>query len=373
MEELIASIATTLKDYREDEDNTSVQVSEDHITEWIAQFEEELQVPILTELNNIFKKRYCSKKNLRRFLELLIEALTKDSGLSSEVDFLKNAQFLSLQGHGKSQTIILEILKEVIFDKYDFSFDKCGASSRKYSIYIDDVLCSGLTLISNIQEWSKSEFENGKTNKQAVEDGSTKLFLNYIFVHEKNFDKKLYEMEKRISAKFSAKIKSYHMHEIQNTLIPTSKVDLIFPNSVEQPENVEQYRAEIIETVDAYSKEKGYKTSAEEFFRPNKLPKDEKFFTSPENRKLVEDAFLQKGIEILGKANVNNKNMRALGYSMPSVKSFGFGALCFTWRNVPNNTPLVFWYAGGGFTPLFKVSRGNNSAFNFTFDFSAEE
>lgn len=32
--------------------------------------------------------------------------------------------------------------------------------------------------------------------------------------------------------------------------------------------------------------------------------------------------------------------------------------LCFTWRNVPNNTPLVFWNPGGGFHPLFKVKRG---------------
>ena len=96
MEELIASIATTLKDYREDEDNLSVQVSEDHIAEWVAQFDEELQLPILTELDSVFKKRYCSKKNLKRFLVLLIEALTKDSGLPSELDFLKNAQFLQV-------------------------------------------------------------------------------------------------------------------------------------------------------------------------------------------------------------------------------------------------------------------------------------
>jgi len=373
MEELIASIATTLKDYREDEDNISVQVSEDHVAEWIEQFDEELWLPILTELESIFKKRYCSKKSLRQFLVLLIDALTKNSGLPSEVDFLKNAQFLDLQRRGKSQTVILGILHEVISDKYGLSLDECGSISRKYSIYIDDVLCSGLTLVSNIQEWSKTEFENGQTNKMAVEDGSTKLFLNYIFVHKKNFDKKLYEMEKKISARFSAKIKSYHMHEIQNTLTPTSKIDLIMPNSVDQPENVQEYQVEIIETVDAYSKEKGYKTSPEEFFRLDNLPKEEKFFTSAENRKLVEDAFLQKGIEILRKANVNNRNMRALGYSMPSIKNFGFGALCFTWRNVPNNAPLVFWYAGGSFTPLFKVFRGNNSAFNFIFDFSADE
>ena len=69
----------------------------------------------------------------------------------------------------------------------------------------------------------------------------------------------------------------------------------------------------------------------------------------------LERIFLEKGIEILDNTESKAKQqMRALGYSLPSYKDFGFGALCFTWRNVPNNTPLVFWYAGGGFYPLFE-------------------
>ena len=74
----------------------------------------------------------------------------------------------------------------------------------------------------------------------------------------------------------------------------------------------------------------------------------------------MENAFLLKGIQILDNANSQIPNIRALGYSLPSSKNFGFGALCFTWRNVPNNAPLVFWYSGGGFTPLFKVTRRGN-------------
>ena len=99
--------------------------------------------------------------------------------------------------------------------------------------------------------------------------------------------------------------------------------------------------------------------SPEEFYRENSLPASEAFFTSSKNRILVENAFLNKGIEIVNKTNSANKNMRSLGYSIPSAKNFGFGALCFTWRNVPNNAPLVFWYSGGGFAPFFKVTRGS--------------
>ncbi|NNU33702.1 hypothetical protein HK413_05255 [Mucilaginibacter sp. S1162] len=62
MEELIASIVNTLKDYREDEENPSVKLSEDHIADWIAQFDQEIQLPILTELDNIFKKGIVRRK-----------------------------------------------------------------------------------------------------------------------------------------------------------------------------------------------------------------------------------------------------------------------------------------------------------------------
>ena len=88
------------------------------------------------------------------------------------------------------------------------------------------------------------------------------------------------------------------------------------------------------------------------------MPASEDFFTSAASRQLLENVFLSKGIEILNNVNARNKSIRALGYSIPSLKNFGFGALCFTWRNVPNNTPLVFWYVGGGFSPFFKVHRG---------------
>ena len=106
-------------------------------------------------------------------------------------------------------------------------------------------------------------------------------------------------------------------------------------------------------------------TGPDEFYRPANTPDNEEFFTSPENRKVIENVFLHKGIQILDNANSQIPNIRTLGYSLPSLKDFGFGALCFTWRNVPNNAPLVFWYSGGGFTPLFNVVRRNNAAMDF--------
>jgi hypothetical protein len=359
MEELITSIYKTLQDYRADEENPAVQMTKKRIRAWINQFDEELRIPILTELDSVFKKRYLNKKHVRNFLKAIVERLTKDFKFESPKDFLENSIFLDLQQEGKSQKVMLKLFNELLEEEYGIGLKKCGKTSKKYSIYLDDILCTGQTLINNVIEWSEQKFSKDKTNKEAVADNSTTLVLAYVFIHEKNYFKKVSQMKHSVSKELSSKHKMYRMVEIENKVVKDSKIDLILPIENEQPKKVNEYKESIIEEVDVYTKSFDGK-SPDEFFRPENLPEKEAFFTSKENRILIENAFLNKGIKILKNANATNKNMRALGYSIPSSKNFGFGALCFTWRNVPNNAPLVFWYAGGGFTPLFVKNQTNN-------------
>jgi hypothetical protein len=362
---LIHDIYKLIKDYRLEFSDGS-RISRSRIKNWIDQFDKELRIPILTELKNIFEKRYCSKKDVKEFLEAIILKLTQDFKFPSPLEFLLNSDFLNLQPVGKSQRVMLSLFNELIQEKYGLSLEGCGTISKKYSIYIDDILCTGLTLISDTKEWSEKEFSIGKTNKQAVADGSTVLVFAYVFIHEKNYYKKKAEMRFKISKEISKNHKMYRMSEIENGIGLSSKIDLIYPLENGQPQSVIDYKNEIIELVDNHTQQYN-RTSPEEFYRPEELPTTEQFFTSSQNRLIIENTFLQKGIEILQNANPNNRNIRALGYSIPSLKNFGFGALCFTWRNVPNNAPLVFWYSGGGFTPLFMVTRGGNPIVNFNF------
>lgn len=367
MEQLITSINETLQDYRVDENRPLVRMSTDRIRNWINQFEEGLRVPILTELDNIFKKRYCSRNDIKKFLEVIVKKLSEDFKFSTPQEFLKNSDFLNLQPQAKSQKIMIGLFDELIQEKYGLSLSDCGTISKRYSIYIDDILCTGLTLISDIKEWSEQSFAANKTNGQAVADNSTTLVFAYVFIHEKNYRKKVAEMRHKISNDVSSKHKMYRLIEIENGVSPNSKIDLILPTEEDQTDRVNEYQAEITNRVDQRANEKGWKTGPNEFYRLVNLPNKEDFFTSIENRKIVENVFLQKGIQILDNANSQIPNMRALGYSLPSLKDFGFGALCFTWRNVPNNAPLVFWYTGGGFTPLFKVTRGGNPLVTLNF------
>lgn len=358
MELLIDSIYDTLKDYREHENDPLVRISKQRIKQWIAQFEENEKLPILTELDAIFKKRYCSKDKLLRFLESVVNVLTEDYNEPDIKTFLENANFLNLQKDDKSQKIMLSTLDELLKQKYNTDISQCGTSSHKYSIYIDDVLCSGQTLYNEIKDWVKEKFDENKANEKAVQDGSTTLIFAYIYIHNKNFHKKIAQMKKNISIEFANNLKMYRHIEIDNTHSEESKFEFLIPQKDAEQQEIVDYEVQIKDAVENHMDERGWDRGKDFFYRPIDKPIHDSLFTTSENRNIMERAFMRKGIEILQNAHVNIPNMRALGYSLPSVKDFGFGALCFTWRNVPNNSPLVFWYRNGIFTPLFEVRRG---------------
>jgi hypothetical protein len=266
--------------------------------------------------------------------------------------------FLDLQPKGKSQKVMLKLLAELLVENYEFNIKDCGTEQKKHFVYIDDILCTGNTLIQDIKEWSGKEYASGKTNLDAIKGKTAELIFAYIFIHEKNYQKKKAEMRHKIDTVISTNHRMYRLMEVENNEGNiSSSLDFVFPLETEE-EQIIGYKEKIIVEVDEHT-ERYKSTSPEEFFRMEGRPGEEKLFTSPENRDRFEAILLKKGIYILNRSNTKIKNMRALGFSLPSQKNFGFGTLCFTWRNIANNTPLVFWYAGGGFYPLFVKNQTN--------------
>ena len=357
MENLIADVFEQIKDYRADELPASVKITKNRIRQWVEQFDQNDQIFILTELKNIFSKRYCSKASVKKFLKAVIDKLTKDLKYNSAEDFLKKAFFLDLQPSGKSQKIMLKLLSEILLENYNFKIQNCGSIQKKHFVYIDDLLCTGNTLIQDIKEWCNSPYNKDKTNLEAIKDNTVEIIFAYVFIHDKNYQKKKAEMRYKIDEAISANHKMYRLMEIENNEGISSSLDFVFPLATDE-EEIEKYKEKIVSQVDEYTKRYD-SISPEEFYRTLGRPKDEELFTSPDNRNRFESIMLKKGIDILNRSNTKVKNMRALGFSLPSQKSFGFGTLCFTWRNIANNTPLVFWYAGGGFYPLFVKNQTN--------------
>lgn len=67
-----------------------------------------------------------------------------------------------------------------------------------------------------------------------------------------------------------------------------------------------------------------------------------RFFTSQNNRKILEKEFLLAGLKIRTYSSNPSRALKPLGFS--PFEGFGFGAMVFTYRNCPNNCPLALWW-----------------------------
>ncbi|MFK7797934.1 MAG: hypothetical protein AB8E82_10810 [Aureispira sp.] len=274
----------------------------------------------------------------------IIEKLKQDLNYSTCKELLDNSNFLDLQAKGKSQKKLLELLMEVLQEQYNYNVSNIGRTSQKHNIYIDDVLCTGNTFFNNLQAWVTEKDRLKLSKLRSKEIG---LHVFYFFICKEYLNKKYNQF--------------YHKVNFDFRLLVTDNAMFLFDEELMKPVNenltdsIRAYKENVTNKANEYADNNGYKTYADNFFRNEIDPED--FFTSIENRKRLELIFLQKGVDILNNSNVTKDNIRPLGYSLPSYKDFGFGALIFTWRNVANNTPLVFWYKAHDFIPLFVNKR----------------
>ncbi|HHP2331333.1 hypothetical protein M3A11_13200, partial [Klebsiella pneumoniae] len=65
-------------------------------------------------------------------------------------------------------------------------------------------------------------------------------------------------------------------------------------------------------------------------------------FENGNDRDRFEKILCEKGFYIISLCNNPAASMKPLGYK--TYRGLGFGGTIFTYRNCPNNTPLVFWW-----------------------------
>jgi hypothetical protein len=348
MNQLIQSIQAVLNGYRSHNGEGTFRITEASIQKWIGQFDGLDRLFILQELESIFKKSYFSQTRTRLHLKHLLEVRGKALGYPNTKDFLKDAVLLDCQPEGKSQKALLVLVKKIIEEDFELEISEVGSSKKKHYIYIDDVLCTGTTFHQNILDWSNTE-EDGVKMIDKIKSKAINLNVIYLAASEKAYDKKIgqfYYDFYRSNAE-----KGFHI--LVGRWIEKSSLK---PLNANQPQSVYDYEQEVIEQANQHAAKKGFNAYSPDFYRTEDSISED-FFTSAENRNRIENIFLAKGVEILSRANITKQNIRPLGFALPATKTFGFGALFFTWRNIANNTPLVFWYRGGGFEPLFENVR----------------
>lgn len=343
MQKLAENIVTIIKDYH---NYCDFQFAPDHIINWANQFYETDREFILQEFLHLLNQGiYISELQARKLLVERIEKLSAQYGFSKQVSFLTNTEFLAIQPTDKSQGYLLKILDEELQKKYGIGLAQCGAASKKYVVYIDDVLATGGTVFNDCLGWLQSKATDAETNLDKVLSNEKVLIVTVFCLH--NWANIKWRF--RVALKNEGILKKIQLlsdYEIQNhPAFLNQRLNFTYPLA-EQPQTVLDY----FNNLNASS-------NASAAFRNVNKPLTETFFSSPANRIRFENILLQKGVELLQKAASLKPNHRPLGATFPSYKTLGTGTLFFTWRNISNTTPIVFWWKAGGWEPLFPLYR----------------
>ncbi len=148
-QQLLESIVATTADYRAGD---LVAPTPEHVDRWVGQFSDEVQLPILREMNTVLKKTYFPLKRVTRFLRNLLknEELTGKDPCA----FWHSVRFLDIQGGGNSQREMLALFGKLLEKDCGIEVEDCGNKEPPAAfIYLDDAIFTGNRVRSDIENW----------------------------------------------------------------------------------------------------------------------------------------------------------------------------------------------------------------------------
>lgn len=345
MKDLAESIYQVIKDYR---NHDNIFITTKSIIEWAEQFGDD-GLLILTELNKIIKETYISKAKAKEFIHQHIIKYLELYNYSNITPFLIDTEFIDIQQPHKSQPAILNLLEEVLNEEFQESYVKYKEYPKINYIYFDDILASGSTIGRDTIDFLNKIDSSEKRFDQKIQDNEIKLSISIFCLHTWGFEFQKYRIQSTFNDKLMKKINWFWTYEIQNhAKFNNQKFNIAKPvkgNSIKINGYLESLSA----------------TKYEDYaYRKANTPATEQFFTSVGNRIKFENVLTEKGIDIINMIQGEVKaNLRPLGLINPQYKIFGLGTHFFTWRNIPNNSPLVYWWevSGHDWKPLFSVAN----------------
>lgn len=352
LENLADEIRVIISDYHSDDENGFI-MSNEHIINWVSQFEELDRTFVLTELLHVLKQGiYVSKEKAKQILWEFVNKASVHYNYQSIESFLRSTHFISSQNPVKSQSVILALLEGIIQENVGLTLDECGTLGVKHYIYLDDVLASGGTFKMGIKK-----FIEDNNLLSDLSDGKITLLAYFFCLHTWGTDNTRYSLKKLFNEnnyflnKEKFIIGAYY--KIENSIKGfREKLNLVYPEK-SKPE----YDVFLASLVNATAQEN-------KAFRNSSDPFEETFFSSKENRLRLEKIFLDKGLMIINSIQDQASRLKhkPLGKTYQSYKTFGTGTLFFTWRNISNTCPIVLWWdnPAHNWQGLFPLSnRGN--------------
>lgn len=321
---LPATLANMIADYRAGE---IPKPDAGHVERWIAQFPAEVRDSIITELVHVFSKTYFTRKNVQTFIDSIVTNANFVG--QNPTQFWQGVKVLNLQTAGNSQNDMIALLAESLQRQCGLTLSMCGVEAHTF-LYLDDALFSGGRIRSDLEKW-------------IIDAAPAKANLTILVIashHYGEWDtgKKLGASAKKAGKSLDIVWRRCAVFENRKAYITNS--DIVCPTAIPTDQATQDYlqsltQPPLIRTVGGRS--------------PIGV------FSGETGRHLLEQQFLRVGIRVRNMCPHFDKFMRPLGRMM--FESLGFGSTIVTYRNCPNNAPLVLW-AGDPWYPLFP--RKNN-------------
>lgn len=314
-DQLCASIAATIADYRADEIQARTP---DDVDRWVRQLDADVRIPILRELDHVLRRTYFSQGRVTRYLQWLRSHAPLVGPRPEE--FWCSVRLLELQEPGRSQGAMLEVLRDL---------HEVGAARDTATtfLYLDDGVFSGNQISRNLAYWIRDDCPA----EARVEIACLALHTGgqWNAIRPTGY----VEAAKAKTGK-AVEIGWWPEMKLENRLAYANVSDVLWPTALPDDDRVQAY-ADTLPNV---------------HFRSSRSVGRLSLFSSPEGRHLLEQELLKAGARIHEIAPHLNGYQRPLGNSV--LDSLGFGSMIVTHRNCPNNAPLALW-VGDPWIPLF--------------------
>lgn len=356
MQQAADAICDIIKDYHSDR---GFSVTSENILNWANQFQPIDRELVLSEFLHLLNQGiYISKDRAKKILINGLKHIGTSYGYTTFEAFLSETVFLKLQPTGKSQADLLEILNDTILQELGFGINLCGTRSQKNYIYVDDILATGGTILRDCRTWLIDKTIKDVENYKLVLSGEVRLGVLVLCCHSWAANNILTSLGLSLKdQRISTMVKIFRNYTINNnTFSHNPELNLIYPLN-----HQDQRQIDYLNNLSVRFPDYQFKFADRAFRKPNQ-PAEEKFFSSKANRISFELAILNKGLDILENAAFLKPNQRPLGNVNPVYRTFGTGTMFFTWRNVSNTCPIVFWWdvPGHNWKGLFPLKgRGN--------------
>lgn len=328
-DDLLASIAHTVRDYRPGEVAAPTPA---HVDRWIGQFDAAVQLPMLREMDHVLQRTYFSLERVSSFLRGLIT--TEELVGTDPCAFWRDVHFLDIQGGGNSQTEMLALFNELLQEKCGFGVPQCGVRGSSVFVYLDDAIFTGNRVRRDLEAWIRDE----APNKAALHIVSIALHSGGQYYANGYIGKAAVAAGKTIDLTWWRAI------ELEDRKAHSDTADVLRPTHIPNDPAVQ-----------AYVQAMKYPPTLR---RPGSLGTSALFATDA-GRVLLEQEFLKAGARIRQLCPNLGATQRPLGHI--TLDTLGFGSLIVTFRNCPNNAPLALW-VGEPWYPLFPRTTNSQTA-----------